>query len=153
MIGVRIPCTLPLGHEDNNVPTFWLLLYEGFYGGFHKGSIGCRVSVRTRAKAFLLSKRVFGLNMGALILPPAWLGRTYNAGSVVWLTTRQLYTQAIFGNYRHCPASLYSAKLASRPSSFGHHAQLNKTALSPTICFRALHAFWASRARSGDSGG
>ena len=23
----RIPCTLVSGHEDSNVPTFWLLLY------------------------------------------------------------------------------------------------------------------------------
>ena len=26
-ISARIPYTLPRGHEDNDVPTFWLLLY------------------------------------------------------------------------------------------------------------------------------
>ena len=26
MISTRIPYTLPQGHEDNDVPTFWLLL-------------------------------------------------------------------------------------------------------------------------------
>ena len=28
-ISARIPYTLPYGHEDNDVPTFWLLLYQG----------------------------------------------------------------------------------------------------------------------------
>ena len=28
MIHAGIPYTLPLGHEDNDVPTFWLLLYD-----------------------------------------------------------------------------------------------------------------------------
>ena len=27
-ISARIPNTLPEGHEDNDVPTFWLLLYS-----------------------------------------------------------------------------------------------------------------------------
>ena len=46
-ISARIPYTLPEGHEDNDVPTFWLLLYgftvivSGFTVHWHLGLKNC----------------------------------------------------------------------------------------------------------------